>query len=367
MGRPAQPSLATRAGHRNDLAPSQRPHRPPSGALAASTSTRTAFAAPHLVRALGEEGLNPVTTSTFLKVAAAAGRVPSRSRPVPGGRFLRQFRIEIVEFAGPMWLRGFEEDTASPGQHRPARTGPRLKVAWRETLGLLTAAALLAGCAGVVGVAVRGPGARGDARNAVTALDHLSIVRTRPRVGGYDRNCARGRACSFGPAWTDATSAAGGHNGCDTRNDVLRAQLRNVVFKQGSRGCVVLAGTLSDPYTGHRIQFRKADAGAVQIDHVYPLARAWDMGASTWTPARRADYANDESLVLIAVDGPANQAKGDSGPAEWMPSNRAFACAYDTRYVQIAAKYQLPVTAAEKSAISRVLRDCRPHKNTKGE
>jgi hypothetical protein len=46
---------------------------------------------------------------------------------------------------------------------------------------------------------------------------------------------------------------------------------------------VVIAVTLPfEPYTGRRIEFRKAAATKVQIDHLYPLARAWDMGAAGW-------------------------------------------------------------------------------------
>ena len=64
-----------------------------------------------------------------------------------------------------------------------------------------------------------------------------------------------------------------------TRNDVLAAQLTAVQYRGRSR-CVVIAGTLlADPYTGRWIEFRKATATRVQIDHLYPLARAWDMGA----------------------------------------------------------------------------------------
>jgi hypothetical protein len=59
-----------------------------------------------------------------------------------------------------------------------------------------------------------------------------------------------------------------------------------VVFAEGS-GCVVVSGTLHDPYTGTFIPFSKADASAVQIDHLYPLAQAYDMGAAGWSQDRR--------------------------------------------------------------------------------
>jgi hypothetical protein len=34
------------------------------------------------------------------------------------------------------------------------------------------------------------------------------------------------------------------------------------------------------------------NATALDIDHLVPLAEAWDSGASKWAKARRVDYAN---------------------------------------------------------------------------
>lgn len=50
--------------------------------------------------------------------------------------------------------------------------------------------------------------------------------------------------------------------------------------------------------------------------------------------------------------------KSDSGPAEWMPAARSFWCSYDQRFVTILTHYRLRVTAADKTAIARVLADC---------
>ena len=47
--------------------------------------------------------------------------------------------------------------------------------------------------------------------------------------------------------------------------------------------------------------------------HVYPLARAWKMGASTWTVDKRIQFANDIDRNLMAVDGPTNGKKSDKG------------------------------------------------------
>jgi hypothetical protein len=190
---------------------------------------------------------------------------------------------------------------------------------------------------------------------ALRQLDTLRVVRARPHRLGYQRACGSGRACSFGPAWTDNTSAPSGHNSCDTRNDVLAAQLADVAYRPGSR-CVVVAGALHDPYTGRTIRFAKSHAAAVQIDHLVPLALAWDLGANSWPQAQRTAFANDERLVLLAVSGAANDAKGDSGPGEWMPPNRAYRATYAERFIAVLARYRLPVTAADKTALAAALK-----------
>jgi hypothetical protein len=170
-------------------------------------------------------------------------------------------------------------------------------------------------------------------------------------VAGYKRE-------QFGQTWSDDHAGRGGHNGCDTRNDVLAAQLTGIQYRERSK-CVVISGTLAaEPYTGKRIEFRKAKATQVQIDHLYPLARAWDMGASRWTRQRRTDFANDQAANLIAVDGPANASKSDEGPGEWLPLNRTYRCTYVLRYLQVAHKYALPITTADRDAARTITRTC---------
>jgi hypothetical protein len=228
----------------------------------------------------------------------------------------------------------------------------------RRLIGLAAVAAvllMLAAHHGTDPTAPAKPPPAGTAA-ALRQLDTLHVIPARPHRPGYQRGCAAGQACSFGPAWTDNTSAPGGHNGCDTRNDILRGQLTDVTYRPGSR-CVVTGGVLRDPYTGTTIRFTKAHAAAVQIDHIVPLALAWDLGANTWTTAQREVFANDERLVLLAVDGPANEAKSDKGPADWMP--RADRAGYAERFITVLAHYRLPVTAADKAALTHTLESSR--------
>lgn len=133
-----------------------------------------------------------------------------------------------------------------------------------------------------------------------------------------------------------------------TRDDILN---RDLAVTQTRDRCTVMAGTLDDPYTATVITFTKANATAVQIDHVIPLSYAWQMGAAAWTEETREQFANDP-LNLVAVDGPANAAKSDSGPASWLPPSKPIRCAYAARFAQVAIKYSLPVTAPDKATMS---------------
>lgn len=175
----------------------------------------------------------------------------------------------------------------------------------------------------------------------------IGRVRAAPAgsTAGYSRD-------QFGTAWTDDTTTTWGHDGCETREEILRRDLRAITYRAGTHNCVVLTGILQEPYTSKTIAFTKARPLEVQIDHVMPLAYDWSQGAAGWTKAKREQIANDP-LNLLAVDGPANNEKPASGPAEWMPPNRRVRCAYAVRFAQVSRKYKLPVQSQDKRAMLR--------------
>jgi hypothetical protein len=190
-----------------------------------------------------------------------------------------------------------------------------------------------------------------DAAAARTALGTLRVVR-KGSLAGYDRDCGAGAACVFGPAWADVD-----HNGCDTRNDVLHRDLTAIRVRPGTHGCIVIAGTLADPYTGRSVPFRKAEASKVQVDHVVPLAAAWTQGAARWTTAQRERFANDPGNLIATESGP-NESKGDDTADQWVPPNAAFDCSYGRIVVTVKQRYGLTVTQAELGALDRLLRAC---------
>lgn len=194
---------------------------------------------------------------------------------------------------------------------------------------------------------------------SVSTLDGITVVSDEPAgTSGYDRACGTGHGCVFGPAWSDDVSVRLGHNGCDTRNDILREQLSDPAFKPGTHGCVVISGTLLDSYTGQTVSFTKAMASQVQIDHIYPLALAWNRGAADWSAEHRRDFANDPDN-LTATIGSANQSKSDKSPAQWLPSYQPGRCAYAASFIKLARKYQLPITAADARALNDTTAACK--------
>lgn len=145
-----------------------------------------------------------------------------------------------------------------------------------------------------------------------------------------------------------------------TRNDVLNRDLTNKRYV-ATRRCpqAVESGDLHDPYTGQQMHFQrgKDSSAKVQIDHIVPLAYAWDMGARSWPPELRKRFANDPAN-LLAVDGDANEDKGDQPPGLWLPKKQAFHCAYVGQFAAVAKAYDLSVDARSAKVIARTLQGC---------
>lgn len=194
---------------------------------------------------------------------------------------------------------------------------------------------------------------------AKTALPTMKTLEKRPSPGGYERSCGDGKGCVFGPRWTDDQDAPMGHNGCDTRNDVLRRDLTGIDVKPGTHGCTVAAGSLVSPYTGVTMAFTAGQdtSSEVQIDHVVALSDAWQKGARQLDAARRTELANDP-LNLLAVDGPSNNRKSDGDAATWLPPATGERCEYVATQIAVKKNYELWVTDAEKNAMVRVLDAC---------
>jgi hypothetical protein len=178
--------------------------------------------------------------------------------------------------------------------------------------------------------------------DAVTALNKLEVKGRAPKTG-YTR--------SQFPHWSDPD-----RNGCDARNDILKRDLTDITYKEGTRDCKVIAGQLLDPFSGKVIIFSPTKV-VIDIDHVVALSNAWQTGAAYFDKNIRLLIANDP-INLLAVDAKLNRQKGDGDAATWLPPNKSFRCEYVARQVAVKSKYKLWVTESEKVAIAKILSSC---------
>ena len=146
---------------------------------------------------------------------------------------------------------------------------------------------------------------------------------------GYDRDKFR--------LWVDADGDCQ-----DTRDEVLAAES---LVKVG--GCDIQAGRWRSYYDG--VVTRRSSG--FDIDHLVPLAEAWDSGARRWDADTRQRYANDlrDSRTLVAVTASSNRSKSDRDPAEWLP--RLDKCRYVRQWVAVKIRWSLKVNAAEKRTL----------------
>ena len=199
---------------------------------------------------------------------------------------------------------------------------------------LLTALALLSGC---TAVATPGPSASADPSTARQELVSLPVA-AQHAMAGYSRD-------RF-PLWIKQQGS------CDTRELVLKRDGTNV---STNASCHVVSGQWTSPYDGKVL----TRPDGVDIDHMVPLANAWRSGADSWTDDKRSQFANDLTRPqLLAVSATSNRAKGDQDPSTWKPPNRAYWCAYASRWVAVKAYWGLTATVAEKAALDEMLRTC---------
>ncbi len=94
-------------------------------------------------------------------------------------------------------------------------------------------------------------------------------------------------------------------DGCPTRQEVLLAEAVTAP-EEGAR-CTLSGGS----WTSYYDEAEVSDAKKLDIDHMVPLAEAWDSGAHDWTPERREAYANDldAERSLVAVTAKTNRSK----------------------------------------------------------
>lgn len=213
-------------------------------------------------------------------------------------------------------------------------------------------AVVLTGCMPVAPGSIERPVVEPEFRAARQVLDGLPVVPRPRRNPGY-------RRAAFGPAWADTDG-----DGCRQRAQSLAQHVdRTRHYIEGRRGrCAgdISAGSWVDPYTGERMTFDDvhdpAQASQIPVDHVVALGSAYRYGADRWSDGERLEFATDLQN-LQPTSRSANASKGDRDAAAWRPRH-PYQCAYATVYVQIKAKYRLPVDRPERNALDEMLDRC---------
>lgn len=152
------------------------------------------------------------------------------------------------------------------------------------------------------------------------------------------------------PTWIDADK-----DGCNTRAEVLIAEA--TIKPDIGAKCALSGGRWLSPYD-HVVVTAAAN---LDIDHLVPLAEAWQSGAWRWSAATRTAYANDLGYAadLVAVTAHANRAKGDREPSAYLPTARSYDCSYVAQWVAVKWRWRLSVDPAEKAWLTKFLAACR--------
>ncbi len=201
------------------------------------------------------------------------------------------------------------------------------------------------GLAGVAAALAILPLLAANPAQAVEALPLADAIQELPLAAesreGYQRTSFK--------HWVDED-----RDGCSTRAEVLLAESR--VPATVEPRCKVTAGQWYSYYDGVTLEA----PGGLDIDHVVPLAEAWDSGASGWTASRREAYANDlgSERSLVAVTAKTNRSKADQDPAQWLPPLADARCTYATDWVATKLRWNLTVDQAEADALAVLAEGC---------
>jgi hypothetical protein len=102
------------------------------------------------------------------------------------------------------------------------------------------------------------------------------------------------------------------------------------------------------------------DPGALDIDHLVPLANVHASGGWQWCPDRKRDYANDLTNAdhLVAVSASLNRQKGAQTPATWKPPDRTAWCWYARAWIGVKNRWELSIASGEQVALTEMQVGC---------
>ena len=137
-----------------------------------------------------------------------------------------------------------------------------------------------------------------------------------------------------------------------TRQEMLILTSRSNVRYTNPRNCVVRTGQWLDEYTGETFEV----AVKIEVDHVIPRMYAHTHGGDRWMPEQKLQFSNDP-LNIMLVERREIRRKRDRGPSRYLPRDE-FQCEYVNLWNQISEKYNLQLSASDRSTILRIKADC---------
>ena len=176
--------------------------------------------------------------------------------------------------------------------------------------------------------------------SAARLVDPSRLVVGAEVWGGYDRDLF--------PHWIDADG-----DGCDTRQEVLIRDSDTEVVLHPERVCRVVAGRWWSAYD----DAWTTNPAHLHIDHLVPLAEAWESGARLWSAEQREAFANAED-GLVAVSASSNMAKAASDPAGWLPPNEDVWCVYVAVWIEVKATWGLSADPDEIAVLESLAEVC---------
>ncbi|MFC8230645.1 HNH endonuclease family protein [Streptomyces sp. NPDC057287] len=191
-------------------------------------------------------------------------------------------------------------------------------------------------------VASPAPGGPAPGAGALTLADAIAAIPDGvERRDGYERDSFR--------QWIDEDD-----DGCPTRAEVLMDEATTKP-EQGER-CALTGGA----WTSYYDEAEVTDPRKLDIDHMVPLAEAWDSGAWDWAAERRQAYANDlgSDRSLVAVTAKTNRSKADKDPSQWLPPAAASHCTYGADWTATKLRWKLQADKKEKIALLELAKDC---------
>ena len=179
-------------------------------------------------------------------------------------------------------------------------------------------------------------------RDLIPKDDRELVIEEEHSREGYDRSLFR--------HWIDADG-----DGCDTRKEVL---IRNATQTPTvGEHCNLSGGRWISLYDGRVFT---GDGGGLDVDHMVPLAEAWESGAWAWSPAKRQAFANDleNRFALLPVSASSNRSKGARDAAERMPPDESSHCIYAIYWRDTKVAWDLTFDQAEVDALEIALARC---------